>query len=224
MFSTTPAESSPEVAAFRVEGHTRGAFMLRAALLAGGVYGAGAVSPAVRDAFAQSETSETDSDNTKTDIIVLNFALVLEYLESTYYDRGLREVSGLSSDAKELVTQLRDDEEAHVDALIETVEKLGGKRAQRPKFDFSSAYTDEKTFLQTANVLEDTGVSAYNGAAPMLSLTAVKAAAGSIVQVEARHAALIRLLRDEDPSPRAFDKASNQADVLEAIKPFITQG
>lgn len=218
---TTP-ETSPELAAIGVEGHTRGSFLLRSILVTGGVLGAGAVSPAVRQALAQ--TGEPGDDNEKTDIVVLNFALVLEYLEATYYDRGLQQVSGLSADAKELVTQLRDDEEAHVDALIETVEKLGGQRAQRPKFDFSSSYTDEKTFLQTANVLEDTGVSAYNGAAPLLSLAAVKAAAGSIVQVEGRHSALIRLLREEDPSPQAFDVSSKQADVLAKIKPFITQG
>lgn len=215
---TTP-ETSRELAAIGVEGHTRSSFLLRSVLVTGGVLGAGAVSPAVRQAFAQS--ADANANDPESDIVVLNFALALEYLESTYYARGLREVSGLSADVKELVTQLRDDEEAHVDALIETVEKLGGKRAQRPTFDFSSAYADEETFLRTANVLEDTGVSAYNGAAPILSLTAVKAAAGSIVQVEARHAALVRLLREDDPSPRAFDKASDQADVLEAIKPFI---
>lgn len=223
MHRTPTPETSPELAATVVDGHTRGAFLLRTALVTGGVLGAGAVSPAVRRAFAQTD-DDAEADDTKTDIIVLNFALVLEYLEATFYDRGLERVRGLGSDAKELVTQLRDDEEAHVEALIETVEKLGGQRAQRPKFDFSSSYADADTFLRTANVLEDTGVSAYNGAATLLSLTAVKAAAGSIVQVEGRHAALIRLLRDEDPSPRAFDVASKQADVLAKVKPFITQG
>lgn len=220
MFSTDTNETSPELAAIGVEGHTRGSFLLRSILVTGGVLGAGAVSPAVRQAFAQ--TDDSGGDNTKTDIVVLNFALVLEYLEATFYDRALKQVSGLRSEAKELVTQLRDDEMAHVDAIVETVEKLGGKRAQRPKFNFESAYADEETFLKTSNVLEDTGVSAYNGAAPLLSLTAVKAAAGSIVQVEGRHAALIRLLRDEDPSPRAFDVSSKQADVLDAVQKFIT--
>ena len=47
------------------------------------------------------------------------------------------------------------------------------------------------------------------------------AAAGSIVQIEARHAALIRLVRDVAPAPRAFDKASEMDAVLSAVKPFI---
>ncbi|MEV4421086.1 ferritin-like domain-containing protein [Patulibacter sp. NPDC049589] len=221
--TTTPDETSAELAAIGVEGHSRSTFLLRSALLAGGVYGAAAVSPAVRTAFAQSSDAASEG-NEKTDIIVLNFALVLEYLESTYYERGLKEVQGLSDDVKKLVTQIQKDEDAHVDALIQTVEQLGGTKAQRPKFDFSASYASQDTFLKTANTLEDTGVSAYNGAAPLLSVTEVKAAAGSIVQVEGRHAALIRLLREKDPSPQAFDVASKQADVLTAIKPFIVQG
>lgn len=218
--TTEAASTLTEVGA----GHDRATFLRRLALLTGGVYGAAAVSPAVRDAFAQSSDATEGTDEQKTDIIVLNFALVLEYLESTFYERGLDQVSGLSSDAKKLVEVLAEDESKHVDALIQTVEKLGGEKAQRPKFDFSSAYTDEKTFLKVANTLEDTGVSAYSGAAPMLTVTDVKAAAGSIVQVEARHAALIRLLRGKDPAPQAFDVASKQADVLTAIKPFIVEG
>jgi len=43
----------------------------------------------------------------------------------------------------------------------------------------------------------------------------------SIVQIEARHAALIRLLLENNPAPDAFDKALEQAAVLKAVKPFI---
>ena len=60
-----------------------------------------------------------------------------------------------------------------------------------PKFDFP--YNDTAGFLKLAQTFEDTGVSAYNGAAPAIKSKEVLAAAGSIVQVEARHAAAIRL-------------------------------
>ena len=46
-------------------------------------------------------------------------------------------------------------------------------------------------------------------------------AAGGIVQVEARHAAMIRLVRNKPPAPTAFDKASEMDAVLKAVKPFI---
>ena len=46
-------------------------------------------------------------------------------------------------------------------------------------------------------------------------------AAGSIVQVEARHAAAIRLLRGQSPSPEAFDRTLDKNAVLKAVKPLI---
>ena len=64
-------------------------------------------------------------------------------------------------------------------------------------------------------------MSAYNGAAPSISDPKVLAAAGSIVQVEARHAALIRLARGKAPAPDAFDKTLAKAAVLKAVKPFV---
>jgi len=64
-------------------------------------------------------------------------------------------------------------------------------------------------------------VSAYNGAAPAIESTDVLAAAGSIVQIEARHAAAIRLQRGEAPAPAAFDEALTDQAVLDAVQPFI---
>ena len=43
-------------------------------------------------------------------------------------------------------------------------------------------------------------MSAYNGAAPMIKSKDVLAAAGAIVQVEARHAAALRFLGGMDPT------------------------
>jgi hypothetical protein len=48
----------------------------------------------------------------------------------------------------------------------------------------------------------------------------VLAAAGSIVQVEARHAAAIRLLNME-PISDGFDKALDMQAVLKAVQPFV---
>ena len=106
-----------------------------------------------------------------------------------------------------------------MDALTQTIKKLGGKPVSSPKVAFP--FKDQKSFLKLAQVFEDTGVSAYNGAAPMISSKEVLGAAGSIVQVEARHAAAIRLLNGHDPSPAAFDPTLSKAQVLKAVKPFI---
>ena len=161
------------------------------------------------------------ADGGGDDVDILNYALTLEYLENEFYVQAAKQVKGLSKYESDLTKELRDNEAEHVDALAATVKKLGGKPASKPTFDFGGAFASRASYLKTANTLEDTGVSAYNGAAPSIKSTEVLAAAGSIVQIEARHAALIRLVRDKPPAPRAFDKASGMDKILAAIKPFI---
>jgi hypothetical protein len=200
----------PELATVEIQGMSRGAFIMRGAMAAGAVYGASAVSPFVTSALAQGG-----------DVEIVNFALTLEYLEADFYTRAVKQVSGLGSELTSLAKEIRDNEVEHVDALAATVKQLGGKAVKKPTFDFGGAFASKSAFLKTANVLEDTGVSAYNGAGPAIESGDILAAAGSIVQVEARHAALIRLTRGKQPAPLAFDKASMTDEVLEAVKPFI---
>jgi rubrerythrin len=192
-----------------MSGLTRSAFIARGAMATGSLYGAGAVGGYVTRALAQSGAGDID---------ILNFALTLEYLEAAFYKEGLQKAK-LSGDAKKLATEIADNEQQHVDALTQTIKKLGGKPVAAPSVKFP--FTDQKSFLKLAQVFEDTGVSAYNGAAPMISSKEVLGAAGSIVQVEARHAAAIRLLNGEDPSPAAFDPTLTKKQVLKAVMPFI---
>jgi hypothetical protein len=199
-------------ATITVHGMTRESFLLRSTLAAGTAYGALSATPYITRALAQSGAGDID---------IVNFALTLEYLEAEFYAKALKQVKGLSADDTKLAKQIRDDEDAHVDALTATVKDLGGKPAAKPTFDFGGAFASPAAFLKTANVLEDTGVSAYNGAATSIQSGDVLGAAGSIVQVEARHAALIRLTRGKPPAPLAFDKASQMDAVLKAVKPFI---
>jgi rubrerythrin len=117
-----------------------------------------------------------------------------------------------------LAKEIGDHENQHVAALTKTITSLGGKPVKQPKvaFPLTSA-----SFLKLAETFEDTGVSAYNGAAPAIKSKEVLAAAGSIVQVEARHAAAIRALKGDDPAPHAFDPTLKKAQVLKAVQPFI---
>ena len=202
---------APELAAIKVQGVTREAFLIRATLASAATYGALSATPFITRALA-----ETDGD-----VDILNYALTLEYLESEFYTLGVKQVKGLSSDELKLAKEIRDNEDAHVDALAATVKKLGGKAVAKPTFDFGGAFAGRAVFLKTANVLEDAGVSAYNGAGPLVKSVDVLAAAGSIVQVEARHAALIRLARNKPPAPLAFDKAATMDAILKKVTPFI---
>jgi rubrerythrin len=198
----------PELGGVEVHGITRGAFVLKGALAAGAVYGAATVGPFVGSAFAQSGGGDVD---------IVNFALTLEYLEADFYKKGL--TLGLSGDVKKLAKEFGDAESQHVDALTATVKKLGGTPAKRPTFTFP--IKDEQSFLKLAQTLEDTGVAAYNGAGPAIQSKEVLGAAGSIVQIEARHAAAIRLQLSQPPAPAAFDRTMDKAAVLKAVKPLI---
>jgi rubrerythrin len=204
---------TPELAAVEIDAEggdlSRSDVILKGALAAGAVYGTFMVGPFVRKALAMSESG---------DVGILNFALTLEYLESTFYKEAKSRAKA-SGELKSLVDLIYSDEQQHVEALTATIKQLGGKPVAEPKFDFE--YNDTAGFLKLAQVFEDTGVSAYNGAAPSIKSKEVLAAAGGIVQVEARHAAAIRLQNKVEPAPAAFDPPLDEQQVLKAVEPFI---
>lgn len=204
----------PELAGVTIEEDSGGDLsrsdvLLKGALAAGAVYGTLMVAPFIRSAFAAGGTSDVD---------ILNFALTLEYLESTFYEEAMKKVKA-SGELKKLLSLLATDEKQHVEALAGTIKKLGGKPVSEPKFNFE--YNGTSEFLKLAETFENTGVSAYNGAAPSIKSKEVLGAAGSIVQVEARHAAAIALQNKKEPAPAAFDPSLEEKEVLKAVEPFI---
>jgi hypothetical protein len=202
--------ASPELAGIEVHGISRASFILRGALSAGAVYGVGAVSPYVGSALAATGGGDVD---------ILNFALTLEYLETNFYKDKAKRV-GLSGEAKSLAASFAEQEQQHVDALVKAIQGAGGTPVKKPTFVFP--VTDEASFLKLAYVLENTGVGAYNGAGPSLQNKAYLAAAGSIVQVEARHAAAIGLLTGQPVTPDGgFDKPLSKSQVLAKAGPLI---
>ena len=204
--------AAPELASIEVEGVTRQGFLVRSAVAAGSVYGLATVGPFVGRAMAQESGGDVD---------VLNFALTLEYLEAAFYDQAVKNTRGLAGEAMEIAETLRDNENEHVKVLTATIKDLGGKPVKAPGVDFGKAFATQSSFLKTAQTFEDLGVSAYNGAAPQIKSKDVLGAAGAIVQVEARHAAAIRFLRNKPITDGAFDKALEMPAVLKAAKPFI---
>ncbi len=204
--------AAPELAAIDVQGVTRQAFMVRGAIAVGAVYGLSTVSPFVRSALAEDGGG---------DLEILNFALTLEYLEAAFYAQALRQVRGLPSSVRSLAEEIGANEDVHVKALTGTIKQLGGKPVKAPGVDFGDAFRSPAAFLRLAQTFEDTGVGAYNGAAPAIRSKEVLGAAGSIVQVEARHAAAIRGLNGEQPAEGAFDAALDMQEVLTAVQPFV---
>ena len=74
----------------------------------------------------------------------------------------------------------------------------------------------------TARVVEDLGVSAYLGAAHLISDPILLTAAASIVTIEARHQTLLNILEMGSAIPQAFDIPFMPSEVLAVASPFIS--
>lgn len=154
---------------------------------------------------------------TITDTDILNFALNLEYLEAEFYSMAtygstLLEL-GVLTKAEEsgpttggnmvpdfgasplafLATALRENEIAHVKYLRST---LGSAAVLKPTIDLAAlgyGFSSVDSWLELARQFEDVGVSAYLGAAPLISNKTYLGAAAAILATEAQHSGSIRL-------------------------------
>lgn len=141
---------------------------------------------------------------------VLNFALNLEYLEAEFYSKAVTgnyldsSVTGGTSTATggskitftdpriaDIAAQIAIDETLHVKFLRSA---LGGMAVAEPviNLDALGMVNTQALFLTVSRALEDTGVSAYAGAATLLTGNNLQAAA-QILGTEAFHAGNIRL-------------------------------
>ncbi len=103
---------------------------------------------------------------------------------------------------------------SHVTLLLNA---LGSSAVKKPRFEFGVAITDQATFAQTAQVLEDTGVSAYLGQVGNIIQKGVLEAAGTNATVEARYAAWIRFINGATPGPADFDRPRSERSVRKAV-------
>ena len=163
------------------------------------------------------------------DFGVLNYAYALEQLEAAFYATAAANFYGdPSSTEGQYFQDLAAHEGVHRDFLAQAIPALGGDLIPNLEVDFSSIdFSDRGQVLATAKLLEDTGVSAYNGAGIFLETPDLVAVAGKSVSVEARHAASVRSLvnpgsadfaGDDVVDPQTgLDLATAPADVLSAV-------
>ena len=166
-----------------------------------------------------------EDDDFSGPLDVLNYALTLEYLEAEFYRQGNR-AALLDGKAASYLKTIQEDEEAHVWAITDTIEKLGGTPVPAPEVDFGEAFTSSESYLETAYTFENLGVQAYLGAAPSLfQEKELLTAAASIFGVEARHAAIIGQLQKKKAEggvyKGAFETPASKDKVLRAAGPFI---
>ncbi len=155
---------------------------------------------------------------------MLNYALTLEYLESSFYNGATANqhknafIPNNQPAAHTFLKTVAADENRHVAALKKA---LGRKAVARPKFDFHGDNASYKKFLTAAFTFENEGVHAYSGQAFNIKHPAYLAVAISIVTIEARHAAAVGLIRNASQygiTPNgAFDKPYGATRVLKDV-------
>lgn len=163
----------------------------------------------------------------ETPVDVLNYALTLEHLEYAFYRDGLEAFSaedfaaaGYADNVYGWFGIIRDHEMEHVETITKVIVDLGGEPVAEASYDFG--YADLAGFVGVAQVLENTGVAAYQGAAKFLiDEDALLTAALTIHGIEARHAAYLNGLQGESPFPEAFNPTLTPDEVLAAAGPFI---
>jgi Ferritin-like domain len=181
---------------------------LRSALFGGGVLLLGGIpllsrAPSIASAI---QSPERDKE-------ILNFALLLEYLEDGFY-RAARDGGALSGELLRFAEEVGRHEASHVELLRAA---LGADARSRPTFEFGDATSDPEHFSSAALLLEETGTAAYIGQGANLS-SGMAETAGRIASVEARHTAWIRDIAGRPPAPHAADPAMTRQEVFAAIR------
>jgi hypothetical protein len=143
---------------------------------------------------------------------ILNFALLLEYVEDGFYTDAL-DKGALDGELLEFARAVGEHEKAHIELLQEA---LGEAARERPTFDFGNATSQPDRFGEAARSLEETGTAAYIGQGANLTAP-VAVTAGRIASVEARHTAWITDILGRHPAPHAADPALSQEQVSRKI-------
>lgn len=167
----------------------RRSFLKLAGMTAAAAVAFGVDIPGLRlnEAFAQSGAVDLGAG----DVGVLNYAYALEQLEAAFYTQALATpYGGMSAYERSVLSDIRAHEVAHVAFFAKA---LGRNRIPNLQPNFTAVnFADRRSVITTASTFEDLGVSAYNGGGAAIKNPAYLAAAGSIVSVEARHAAVLR--------------------------------
>lgn len=156
-------------------------------------------------------------------LLALQFANVLEQLESTFYAQALQKfnqsdftAAGFAS-AQIPLQQFQaifKDEAIHTTTLQSAINSLGGKTVSNCTFNVASLLTDVPTMVAAARLVENVGVSAYLGALTLINDTVLSTAAATIMTVEARHQTILNVLAGATAIPQAFDVALNPSEIL----------
>lgn len=153
-------------------------------------------------------------------------ALTLENLETAFYQQGFAKFPdtefaalGLTPTDIANLKAVAATEAVHVTALTGAVSGAGFAPVVPCTYNFG--FTTAAAMVATAGVLENIGVSAYMGAAPLVASPAILTVAAEILTVESRHQTFIRGASKLAAIPSAFDTPLGVKSVFSMAAGFI---
>lgn len=186
-------------------------------------------------------TVQSGKAQTITDADIVQFALNLEYLEAEFYTvartgktidqfgvgitgtgtagvtTGGQKVTFIEgSTLAQSSDEIAADERAHVNLLRQTLTSLGVQPIAKPAINLNAlgtGFESQEAFINLARAFEDVGVSAYGGAAPLLTSKAILAAAARILATEAEHTGNLRL------HAALYQAATTAVDAVDILPP-----
>jgi hypothetical protein len=185
-----------------VSAGTRASFLRRSLGAAAGV-----------GALFTATDGEAATAGTKNDVAILQFDLVLEYLQAGLYTEAER-LNALTPTTLAWARVVGAHERAHVRAIKGL---LGRKTVPSPGFDYRNVTSSEQAFIKTAVAFEDLTAALLKWQAPRLDSRSIVAAVLTLHSVETRHAAWIRHIVGLKPATTAFDKPASQRKMAELI-------
>ena len=135
-----------------------------------------------------------------------------------------------------MLNDLRGDEVTHREFYRAALSAAGALQVPDITPNVQGRLTTREVILNTARELEDTGISAYNGAGRFIRAPQNLLVAGKIVSVEARHAAAIRDMLQPNTDffanvtnlaplganeAQGLDAAATPSQVLAAASPYL---
>ncbi|HEX4534576.1 MAG TPA: ferritin-like domain-containing protein [Rhizomicrobium sp.] len=149
---------------------------------------------------------------------------------------GGRQVRFTTPYVQEFMAEIANDEHNHVRYLRDHIKASPLIELSRPAIDLEGSFraagqaaglggdfdpfADERSFLLGAFLFEDVGVTAYNGAANLISDPQLLEAAAGILAVEAYHGGLIRtqIAETDEQTIAAADKIAAARDTLDGVQ------
>ncbi|MCJ1356143.1 MAG: hypothetical protein MMC33_006137 [Icmadophila ericetorum] len=177
--------------------------------------------------FLSAAPLSTRAEGLDLDIQVLQLGLYLEHLEFNFFTLGYQNFTdsdytkaGFASGFRDTIKVIADQEADHIATITNALNSIGITPV--PACAYWFPFNSTETFVSLANMITSVGIGAYIGASEnLINSSPLLNSALSILTVEARHDAFLRLGLGASPFPEPYDTALTGIFAYNLAKAFV---